>query len=86
MAASEWHAGPMVQMILARRDPEVVAGDKNPSGSLAPEVSAPESVLRGFNGSYNLGFVSYRTIVKVEGEIPSPASFRIEDRQILIFL
>jgi len=42
----------MVQMILARRDTEVVAGDKNPAGSLRPEVSVPESALRGFNGSY----------------------------------
>jgi hypothetical protein len=54
MAASEWHDGPMVQMILARRDPEVVAGDKNPIGSPALKVLAPESVLRDFNGSYTL--------------------------------
>jgi hypothetical protein len=86
MAASEWQAGPMVQMILARRDVEGVAGDKNPIGSLGPEVLAPESVLRSFNVSYTRALFCNRAIVKAEGETPSQASLRIEDRQILIFL
>jgi hypothetical protein len=51
MAASEWQAGPMVQMILARRAAEVRVADRGEE-DVSGAATADAGGLGGMNGIY----------------------------------
>src|SRR5437660_2503708 len=82
IAASEWQAGPMVQMILARRA-ALPAETKDRSGILGMTTSSATSCFLGFNESlYPVVNYCQRNYCKARDEIPHKAVLRKKIRRM----